>query len=62
MKIYRGTRLANFEELDRNIATFEISASEKLSENHRSPSSDHLSEECDYSQFPDLSDGIFVSR
>ena len=32
LKIYRRTRLANFEDVDQNIATFEIAASDPIRE------------------------------
>ncbi|PFX19219.1 hypothetical protein AWC38_SpisGene16384 [Stylophora pistillata] len=58
VKIYRGTRLASFEEEDRNIATFELNAREKLRESHCSLNSDDEPRGCDYSQLPDLSDSV----
>ncbi|PFX20894.1 Retrovirus-related Pol polyprotein from transposon 17.6 [Stylophora pistillata] len=58
VKIYRRTRLANFEEVDRNIATFKLNESEKLRESHCSLNSDDEPKECDYSQLPDLPDSI----
>ncbi|PFX16680.1 Retrovirus-related Pol polyprotein [Stylophora pistillata] len=58
VKIYRRTRRANFEEVDRNKATSELNASEKLRESHCSLNSDNQPKECDYSQLPDLSDSI----
>ena len=58
VKIYRRTRLANFEDVDQNIATFEIAASDPI----RNPSSpDSCSdqfEQCDYSELPDLSESV----
>ena len=64
VKIYRRTKLADFEEVDQNIATFELSAScetEKTSpkgfnesENNRCDYSEYK----DYSQLPDLSGSV----
>ena len=54
VKIYRRTRLADFEEVDQNVATFELNATEKIEE----PSNYEQLEKHDYSQLPDLSDSI----
>ena len=54
VKIYRRTRLADFEEVDQNVATFELNATEKIEE----PSNHEQLEKHDYSQLPDLSDSI----
>ena len=54
VKIYRRTRLADFEEVDQNVATFELNATEKIEE----PSNYEQREKHDYSQLPDLSDSI----
>ena len=55
VKIYRRTRLADFEEVDQNVATFELNATEKIEE----PSNDEQPEKNDSSQLPDLSDSIW---
>ena len=55
VKVYGRTRPANFEEVDRNIATFEPSASEKLSSDDHSLSYQQ-SKKRDYSHLLDLSD------
>ena len=54
VKIYRRTRLPDFEEVDQNVATFELNATEKIEE----PSNYEQLEKHDYSQLPDLSDSI----
>ena len=54
VKIYRRNRLADFEEVDQNVATFELNATEKIEE----PSNHEQLEKHDYSQLPDLSDSI----
>ena len=54
VKIYRRTRLADFEEVDQNVTTFELNATEKIEE----PSNYEQLEKHDYSQLPDLSDSI----
>ena len=57
VKIYRRTRLADFEEVDQNVATFELNATEKIEE----PSNHEQLEKHDYSQLPDLSDSILLT-
>ena len=58
VKIYRRTRLANFEEVDQNIATFEITASDPIGNPSLPDSRSVQFEQCDYSELPDLSDGV----
>ena len=56
VKIYLRTRLANFEEVDQNIATFELNATEQVGE-PPSPESTYCQvEQNDYSELPDLLD------
>ena len=58
VKIYRRTRLANFEEVDQNIATFEITASDPIGNPSLPDSCSDQFEQCDYSELPDLSDSV----
>ena len=58
VKIYRRTRLANFEEVDQNIATFEITASDPIRNPSLPDSCSDQFEQCDYSELPDLSDSV----
>ena len=48
VKIYRRTRLANFEEVDQNIATFEIAASDPIGNPSLPDSCSDQFEQCDY--------------
>ena len=54
VKIYRRTRLADFEEVSQNVETFELNATEQIEE----PSNQEQLDKHDYSQLPDLSDSI----
>ena len=56
--IYRRTRLANFEEVDQNIATFEITASDPIGNPSLPDSCSDQFEQCDYSELPDLSESV----
>ena len=58
VKIYRRTRLANFEEVDQNIATFEITASDPIGNPSLPDSCSVHFEQCDYSELPDLFDSV----
>ena len=52
--IYHRARLPDFEEVDQNVATFELNVTEQIEE----PSNYEQLEKQDYSQLPDLSDSI----
>ena len=54
VKIYRRTRLPDFEEVDQNVAAFELNATEKIEET----SNYEQLEKHAYSQLPDLSNSI----
>ena len=56
--IYRRTRLANFEDVDQNIATFEITASDPKRNPSLPDSCSDQFEQCDYSELPDLSESV----
>ena len=58
VKIYCRTRLANFEEVDQNIRTFEITASDLIGNQSLPDSCSDQFEQCDYSELPDLSDSV----
>ena len=49
--------MANFEEVDQNIVTFEITASDPIGNPSLPDSCSVQFEQCDYSELPDLSDG-----
>ena len=55
VKIFRRTSLGDFEEVDPNIATFELNAS---TPSGTSPSSTTAEQQRDYSDLPDLSDSV----
>ncbi len=55
VKIYRRTRLGDFEEVDSSIATFELGSLEHA---ERSPLPCDKSVHCDYFDLPDLSDSV----
>ena len=50
--------MANFEEVDQNNATFEITASDPIGNLPLPDSCSDQSEQCDYSELPDLSDSV----
>ena len=56
VKIYCRTKLANFEEVDQNIATFELNATEQVGEPSSPKATDRQVEQNDYSELPDLLD------
>ena len=56
--IYCRTRLANCEEVDQNIATFEIAASDPIGNPSLPDSCSDQFEQCDYSELPDLSESV----
>ena len=50
--------MANFEEVDQNIATFEIAASDPIGNPSLPDSCSDQFEQCDYSELPDLSESV----
>ena len=57
VKIFRRTKLADFERVDNDVATFEIGKNSPSSDAQHN-SSDDLQQPKDYSEFPDLSNSI----
>ena len=57
VKIFRRTKLADFERVDNDLATFEIGKNSPSSDAQHN-SSDDLQQPKDYSEFPDLSNSI----
>ena len=57
VKIFRRTKLADFERVDNDLATFEIGKT-SISSDAQHNSSDDLQQPKDYSEFPDLSNSI----
>ena len=58
VKIYRRTKLASFEEVDQNIAAFEVDASEQIGKTPPPGFADNQFDQRDYSKLPDLSDSV----
>ena len=57
VKIFRRTKLADFERVDNDLATFEIGKNSSSSDAQRN-SSDDRQQPKDYAEFPDLSNSI----
>ena len=57
VEIFRRTKLADFERVDNDLATFEIGKT-SISSDAQHNSSDDLQQPKDYSEFPDLSTSI----
>ena len=60
VKIYRRTRLADFEQVDHNIATFKLNDVEQANNSHPAcpVSAEDGATQSDYSDLPDLSDSV----
>ena len=57
VKIFRRTKLADFERVDNDVATFEIGRNSTSSDAQHNSSND-MQQPKDYSEFPDLSNSI----